>query len=65
MQQKLILLRDHSKESEKAEEILQEHRIDHAQLFLKTTVERLPCLLGPDVAYKGLGSIKSFVQSKK
>lgn len=65
MQEKIILLRDHSKESKEAEKILQEHAIEHAQLFLKPGEGRLPCLLTPDVAYKGFDNITGFIQGKK
>jgi len=65
MEEKIILLRNHSKESKKAEQILQKEAIEHVELFLDPDEGGLPCLLAPDVAYRGLENIKSFVRSKK
>jgi len=65
MEKEIIFLRDHSKESKQAEKILQDNAIEYAQLFLKPEEGCLPCLLTPDVAYKGIENIKGFVQSKK
>jgi len=65
MEEKIILLRNHSKESKAVEQILQEKAIEHVELFLDPEEGGLPCLLTPDIAYKGLENIKGFVKSKK
>lgn len=66
MERKVILLRDHSEESEKAEKILKRYDIDHAQLFL-TSEGRLPSIISPDsaYAYEGIEGVRLFVSGAK
>jgi hypothetical protein len=66
MERKVILLRDHSKESEKAERILKRCNIDHAQLF-STSGGRLPSIISPDSAYtyEGIEGVRLFTRGAK
>ncbi len=65
MKRKVILLRNDSKESQKAEKILKENNIEYAQLF--STDGRLPCIISPDHAYSfdGIGGVRLFVSGAK
>ena len=56
----IILLRDHSDESRKAEQVLTSHNIEHAQLFLSNDRKHIPCLLTQDIEYKGVENIEWF-----
>jgi len=65
MKRKVLLLRDHSKESQEAEKILKENNVEYAQLF--STDGRLPCIISPDHAYSfvGIGGVRLFVNGAK
>ena len=62
MEGKIILLRDQSEESEKAEKLLKRCKIDHATIFCSDG--RLPSLLSPNSAYffDGIGGIRLFIK---
>lgn len=60
----LILLRDHSDESRKAESVLEKYKVKHAQLFTEDRFG-IPELFTPTVFYRGLSDIKWFASQYK
>jgi len=60
----VILLRDHSDNSRKAEAELDKYKIKHAQLFCQDLPFGKPELLTPDVCYRGLNNIEWFVSQQ-
>lgn len=63
MKRKMLLIRDHSDESELAENFLNEHHVAHVTLFSTEREGSLPFLISPTSAYifRGIGSIRLFV----
>jgi len=59
--EKLVLLRDFSWESKEAKKLLQMAKIEYVEIFLESD-KRLPRLLTPDIVYRGLENIKSFIE---
>jgi len=62
MKRKVILLRDHSEESETAENILRKSKIEFTQLF-SSSEGRLPSILSPNsaYAYEGIEGVNLFI----
>ncbi len=60
---KVILLRDHSEESEEAVKILKDYSIDFVYLFCDKHESSLPSIISSDSAYafEGIGGIRRFV----